>query len=404
MTKARTFHKTSRRIFAIFMAIMFAILSLTNKGVVTVNAESDVPKRISPILSSFDRNYLNYYNTMNKIVEQARSIYNPRKAIEKYLKTCNITYSFKPISYKNDWDALNGCYNFTLYLRDFTCIIESGTSKQGAVITLRDKAGFDAVVVSRKGNQAIIQSNDGPVKPWVKNLNVSSKDSKVKPFIMRGGEKEEYIMTSADVAMIITTIGGFYGSKSSITGQKTGITSNVKLAEYVGNYLKEHRSDAEALRNYINNYVKEKNGKVKESDFSWMHASRQADKCTEESPHCCLSGGETYSGWRISHFMWMDYSYMMGSICVDTNLWPVDTENLYLADNRYCIDAQIENGNITIFNNKKVVKKVSWSKPDYQLSIKNENGQYFIDSEELLLGIMIDRALYNFASTEGLLD
>ena len=66
--------------------------------------------------------------------------------------------------------------------------------------------------------------------------------------------------------------------------------------------------------------------------------------------------------------------------------------------------AQIENGNITIFNNKNVVQKVSWSKPDYKLSIKNEDGQFITNTEELLLGIMIDRALYNFASTEGLLD
>ena len=406
MTKSSINPKASHRVFAALIAMMLIVLCFSNIGVISASAasgtsgssSSDIPKRAAPVLASFDRNYLNYYNTINKRVAASQYIDTPREAVMEYLNISNISYV---LCRGDDW-------NFDIQLRDFICSVKSGTSTyQGASISLIDRTGFEAINVSRVGAQAKIQSNDGLVVPWTKNLSVTSGQAKSKAFTMRDGE---YTALSTDIAMIITTIGGFYGSKTNAVGQKTGVKNNTDLAAYIGDYLTEHRNDAEAVRNSIINLAKTKDGKITEADFVHYYASGQPNKnfvYTTSYPNGYIPGqGISYVGatWDISPFLSMKHPAEPGQDFL------IGTSKLWPADRNMRFDANITNGTkIEIRYGGEVIETVTWYRPSTQLDLELLYGESAFgcsgcsNTDTLTLGIMIDRALYEFARAEGLL-
>lgn len=410
MTKVVFTRKARHRVFAAFMALLM-VLCMTNFGAITVNAASDdIPKRTAPVLTSFDRNYLNYYNTINKKVAADSSIDTPREAVETYLKISNISYR------RNGGDD----WNFKLQFRDFTCSVKSGTSTKGSSISLIDKIGFEAVVVSRSGNQAKIKSNDGPANPYTKSLAVSSKDAKAKAFTMRSGS---YVVQSTDIAMIITTIGGFYGSKTSVTGYKSGVQNHAEFVTYLADYLESHSKDAETVRNYLVSTAKANNGTIKSSAIVHLYPSGQQSDChfsyatSYSYPDEVELNSNASRPWQVSSFMSIfPYTLDIGHLAVYTNLWPTDgSENDIVVIIRDGTNIEFYYGDESSSSDElKLNRTISWNRPKTTLTLDVEYRDDIdpswprdvirhTNTNALTLEIMIDRALYDFARTEGLL-
>lgn len=411
MTKVVFTRKARHRVFAAFMALLM-VLCMTNFGAITVNAASDdIPKRTAPVLTSFDRNYLNYYNTINKKVAADSSIDTPREAVETYLKISNISYR------RNGGDD----WNFELQFRDFTCSVKSGTSTKGSSISLIDKIGFEAVVVSRSGNQAKIKSNDGPANPYTKSLAVSSKDAKAKAFTMRSGS---YVVQSTDIAMIITTIGGFYGSKTSVTGYKSGVQNHAEFVTYLADYLESHSKDAETVRNYLVSTAKANNGTIKSSAIVHLYPSGQPQAAygfAHATSYNYPEGEEIDSNysmpWKVSPFMSIfPYPLHMGNLSVSTSLWPADgSDNDIVVIIKDGTNIEFYYGDESSSSDElKPNRTISWNRPKTTLNLDIEYRDEHISGDPrdivrhintnaLTLEIMVDRALYDFARTEGLL-
>lgn len=369
----------TRRTFAAILAVVLTLLCFTNLGS-TVNAAADtVPKRTAPVLSSFDRNYVNYYNTINKIVaSDPINISTPLDAVETYLQKCKIQYS----------DISGNYFNFSIKMQDFTCIVSSSTKKSNTTVTLRDNIGFDAVVVQREGDKAIIRSNDGPVQPWTKSLYVSDKS---KSFTFKSYDGK-YSSNSSDVATIITTIGAFYTPKSNTAAQDPVDEEYAKVAAYIGEYIVKHGKEAAAIREEVIRIAKAKGDNVTEADFKNLYASGQSDKLNDTPVNL-----PPYTQWFANDYRIIRSCSLAGSGIKPSNILSVRFGTVVSTSEPAITASFISETAIEIRLGDKVIKTIPGSRPSDNLILEFENSE-FVNTNTVTLGIMLDRALCEYAN------
>lgn len=375
--------KAGKRIFAALLAAILTVLCFTNMSTGNVSA-ADNKVTATTIASSFDRNYVNYYNTMNKEVASNPSIDTPREAVEKYL-----SYGDQSLTYRisgNGW-------KFNVQLPDITCDIISGGSNGSANLAIRNKNGNVIASVRRSVNKVEIFSSSTNDHERVIDLNTYNSSLNSKHFTMKSGN---YTMESADIAVIITTIGSFYGSKISSTPSKTGIKNNTDLASYIGDYIIKHGHEASEIREQVIGIAKRKNGMVREYDFYSLYSTDQNELFTDKF----AKSNSTNTQWTI--FTGLTIARCGNSVrgseergAIITGFWGMvdgrgqDITLKFVRDNKI----QITQGN-------KVVKTITCSLPSDTMMLEFNTGE-FVDSDTVALGIMVDRALYEYAFREG---
>ena len=389
MAKVVFIRKASRKILAVFMAMLFTISCFVNMGTLTVHAASSRKVTVDPILESFDKNYANYSSAVNRMLytDAVKSCCSMDIA-ELFLKTCEVKYQITEISGKK----------YTIKLPDFTCYVAlpgipeweemSKVESGGISVAIRDNDGSYPAIAFRKGDRAYIRAANSEIT--TKSLVFTETD--IKRNLGFTAVSNEAYETSMDVAMLITVLGGFYKPKTRLENL-TAVSGHRELAAYLGNYVVEHGKEASNIREEVIKIAKAKDGKVTEADFKHLYASGQSNRFTELVDE---SGIKTQ--WSICNGLTIDRSGTSLSDKLTVRRWDLISE---CGDSpvvaRFVNDRKIE------FKwGRQVIKIVTCSLPSDKLILEFERGE-LVDTNTLTLSILIDKALYDYASYKDMI-
>lgn len=367
MTGSFSIRKASCRFFATLTAIMLAILCLANTGILTVKAATKPKATVEPILSGFDRYYPNYYNTVNKywgnkLPQNDTTV----RILGLFLRSCDVDYQ---LTYKSS-------DRFAVSLPDLTCDVVLNSSYDGGInMRVGDIDNKYVAIICRGSTSASIRLVNGDIETRSLVIN-----------------KDNHNKASSDVATLLTVIGCYYKPKTSVIPQ-TGIDNNEDLAAYLGSYIVNHGKEAAKIREEIIETVEVKNI-VTEADFKDYYTSKQSGKFTD-----ILIDGSTRTQWSICPGLTISRSntYGPGGISDTLTVSRWDWMSEY---SNPTITAKFTNNRIEIKCGEQIKKTVICS-PSEKLAIEFENGE-FVDSDTITLGIMLDRALYEYALAEGM--
>ena len=366
MTGSCSIRKASCRFFAAFTAIMLAILCLANTGI-SAKAATKPKATIDPILSKFDSNYPNYYNTVNKywgnkLPQNDTTV----RILGLFLRSCDVDYQ---LTYKSS-------DRFIVSLPDLTCDVMLNSSYDGGInMRVGDINNKYVAIICRGNTSASIRLVNGDIETRSIVVNESNHNK-----------------AASDVATLLTVIGCYYKPKTSVIPQ-TGIDNNEDLAAYLGSYVVKHGGEAAKIRKEIIETAETKNN-VAEADFKDYYASGQSGKFTDIfmdenartqwaiCPGLTISRNSTYGPGSISD-----------TITVSRWDWASEYSNT-------TITAKFVSDRIIIKCGEQTKKTITCS-PCEKLAIEFENGE-FVDSDTMTLGILLDRALYEYALAEGM--